>query len=117
MSTETTASVKRTSKKGYEAELKEWIRYEKAATELIKTVCDLWLDKSVELIVFRRELYNKSISEILDIHDYANKIVRKPISIMDTLLIAKEIAKLDLSPARIDLGKIDQRMGTGKNKV
>lgn len=106
MSTETTASVKRTSKKGYEAELKEWIRYEKAATELIKTVCDLWLDKSVELIVFRRELYNKSISEILDIHDYANKIVRKPISIMDTLLIAKEIAKLDLSPARIDLGKL-----------
>ncbi len=106
MSTETTASVNRTSKKGYEAELKEWIRYEKAATELIKTVCDLWLDKSVELIVFRRELYNKSISEILDIHDYANKIVRKPISIMDTLLIAKEIAKLDLSPARIDLGKL-----------
>ncbi len=116
MSTETTASVKRTSKKGYEAELKEWIRYEKAATELIKTVCDLWLDKSVELIVFRRELYNKSISEILDIHDYANKIVRKPISIMDTLLIAKEIAKLDLSPARIDLGKLTNEWVQEKTK-
>ncbi len=116
MSTETTASVNRTSKKGYEAELKEWIRYEKAATELIKTVCDLWLDKSVELIVFRRELYNKSISEILDIHDYANKIVRKPISIMDTLLIAKEIAKLDLSPARIDLGKLTNEWIQEKTK-
>jgi glyceraldehyde 3-phosphate dehydrogenase len=116
MSTETTASVKRTSKKGYEAELKEWIRYEKAATELIKTVCDLWLDKSVELIVFRRELYNKSISEILDIHDYANKIVRKPISIMDTLLIAKEIAKLDLSPSRIDLGKLTNEWVQEKTK-
>lgn len=116
MSTETTASVKRTSKKGYEAELKEWIRYEKATTELIKTVCDLWLDKSVELIVFRRELYNKSISEILDIHDYANKIVRKPISIMDTLLIAKEIAKLDLSPSRIDLGKLTNEWVQEKTK-
>ncbi|MCG3167209.1 MAG: Glyceraldehyde-3-phosphate dehydrogenase-like protein [Bacteroidia bacterium] len=116
MSTETTASANRTSKKGYEAELKEWIRYEKAATELIKTVCDLWLDKSVELIVFRRELYNKSISEILDIHDYANKIVRKPISIMDTLLVAKEIAKLDLSPARIDLGKLTNEWVQEKTK-
>ncbi len=116
MSTETTASVNRTSKKGYEAELKEWIRYEKAATELIKTVSDLWLDKSVELIVFRRELHDKSISEILDIHDYANKIVRKPISIMDTLLIAKEIAKLDLSPARIDLGKLTNEWIQEKTK-
>lgn len=106
MSTETNEKVKKISKNSYEAELKEWIRYEKAATELIKIISDLWLDKSVELIVFRRELHDKSISEIMEIHAYTNKIVRKPISIMDSLLIAKEIEKLDLSPSRIDLGKL-----------
>jgi len=106
MSTETTISVNKKSKKGYESELKEWIRYEKAATELIKIVSDLRLDKSIELIIFRRELHDKSISDILDIHSYANKIVHKPISIMDTVMIVKEIAKLNLSPSRIDLGKL-----------
>jgi glyceraldehyde 3-phosphate dehydrogenase len=92
--------------KSYESELKEWIGYEKAAIELIGVIGQLWFDKSVELIIFRNQLVDRSASEILNLHQYAKNIVKQPINITHSLNLAKELLKLDLAPSRIDIGKL-----------
>lgn len=93
-------------KNGYESELKDWITQEKAAIELISIVGSLWFEKSVELILFHNELTDRSSSALMNLHLYAKNIVKQPITILDTLLIAREIHKLDLAPSRIDIGKL-----------
>lgn len=93
-------------KNGYESELNDWIKQEKAAIELISIIGNLWFEKSIELILFHNELRDTSSSQLLNLHLYAKNVVKQPITILDTLLVACEIQKLDLSPSRIDIGKL-----------
>lgn len=100
----------------YEAELSDWIQLEKAAIALIHITGALWFDKSVEVILFRNQLVDRSASEILNLHNYAKQIVKKPINVLDTLMLAKEMLKLNLAPSRIDIGKLnDQWLSERKN--
>ena len=87
----TTSDNANDASKAYEAELTEWIKDEKAAIELINTTGLLWFDKSIELVIFRNQLVDRSASEILNLHNYAGNVVGKPIKIQDSLLLAKEI--------------------------
>ncbi len=93
-------------KGSYEAELNDWIDHEKAAIDLIGIIGKLWFEKSIELILFRNQLVDRSASEILNLHHYAKNMVKKVISIKDTLLIAAEIYKMNVCPSRIDIGKL-----------
>ena len=106
MSAETLSKKSALSKNGYENELSDWIKQEKAAIELIGIIGNLWFEKSVELILFHNEITDRSSSELLNLHLYAKNIVKQPITILDTLLVAREIQKLVLSPSRIDIGKL-----------
>jgi glyceraldehyde 3-phosphate dehydrogenase len=90
----------------YDRQLGDWIELEKAAIELIHIIGDLWFNRSVELIIFRNQLVDRSASQILNLHQYAKDFVKKPISIMDTVAIAAVIRDLDLAPSRIDIGKL-----------
>ena len=92
---------------GYEKQLNEWIQKEKAAIEFIYLSGELWFNKSVELILYRNQLVDRSASEILKLHQYAKEIVNQPISIHDTLMIARELHQMDLAPSRIDIGKLN----------
>jgi glyceraldehyde 3-phosphate dehydrogenase len=93
-------------KHSYESQLNDWIKQEKAAIELIHIIGTLWFDKSVELIIFRNQMVDRSASEILNLHQYAKEIVKKPISIFDTLALMRELNKIDLAPSRIDIGRL-----------
>src|ERR1035437_512706 len=93
-------------KSTYESELGTWIEQEKAAIELIKVVGALWFEKSVELIIFRNQLIDRSSSEIMNLHLYAKQMVKQPIHISDTILLANELLRLDLAPSRIDIGRL-----------
>jgi glyceraldehyde 3-phosphate dehydrogenase len=106
MSTQTIPTMTAASKNGYENELSDWIKQEKAAIELIGIIGNLWFEKSVELILFHNELTDRSSSELLNLHLYAQNVVKKQITILDTLIIAREIQKLEISPSRIDIGKL-----------
>ena len=90
----------------YQNQLCDWIEQEKAAIELIHITGDLWFDKSVELIVFRNQLVDRSASQILNLHQYAKDFVKKPISVIDTLMLARIIKTMDLAPSRIDIGRL-----------
>ncbi|APD05744.1 glyceraldehyde-3-phosphate dehydrogenase (phosphorylating) [Flavobacteriaceae bacterium UJ101] len=90
----------------YEQELKSQTESKKTTVELIKITHDLWYDKSIELVLFRNQILDKSVNEIIDLHNYATDFVEKKITVDDTLKIAKAIQKANLNPSRLDLGKL-----------
>jgi glyceraldehyde 3-phosphate dehydrogenase len=92
--------------KTYENELALQADRRRATVEFIKIVSDLWYDKSIELVLFRNELLNLNVSDILNLHEYAREFVQKPISIFDSVEIAQAIKTLDLPPAKLDIGKL-----------
>lgn len=99
----------------YEAQLNEWITQEKAALDLINVVGKLWFEKSIELILYRNQLVDRSASQIMNLHQYAKDIVKKPITVFDTLDLAREIINSNTGPARIDIGKLAFEWHNEKN--
>lgn len=97
---------KETANAAYETQLNDWIVQEKAAIELIGTIGKLWFEKSIELILFRNQLVDRSVSEIMNLHLYAKNIVKKTISVNDTLAIATAINNAAVCPSRVDIGKL-----------
>lgn len=92
--------------KNYQEALNARISNERAAIELIKISSDLSYKKSIELTIFRNRLIDKSSSEILNLHDYAEKFVQKPIVIFETLAVAKAISESNFPASKIDIGKL-----------
>lgn len=90
----------------YESELNDWIRHERAALDLIGIVGSLWFERSIELIFFRNKLVDRSASEIMNLHLYSKDIVRKPINVENSAMLAKEIQNSDVCPSRVDIGKL-----------
>ena len=78
----------------------------KATAEFVKIISDLYYDQSVELVFFRNQLMNQNVSQILNLHEYAGKFVKKPISIFDSVDMAKAIKQCDISRAKLDIGKL-----------
>ncbi|TBN04403.1 glyceraldehyde-3-phosphate dehydrogenase [Hyunsoonleella flava] len=100
----------------YEKELAFQADRRRATVEFIKAVNDLWYDNSIELILFKNQLIDKNVSEILNLHEYAGKFVQKPISIFDSVEIAKAIKKLNIPPAKLDIGKLTYEFHLEENK-
>lgn len=90
----------------YEKELAFQADRRRAAVQFIKIVSDLWYDQSIELVLFRNQLIEKNVSDILNLHEYAGEFVQKPISIFDSVEIAHAIKTLDFPPSKLDIGKL-----------
>lgn len=91
---------------GYQEQLNGWIQQERAAIDLIGAIGKLWFEKSIELVLFRNQLVDRSATEIMKLHMYAKDIVKKPISVDDTVMLANELLKADICPSKIDIGKL-----------
>ena len=64
----------------FEKELAFQADRRKATTEFIKIVSDLWYDKSIEIVLFKNQVIDKNVSDIMHLHEYAGEFVQKPIS-------------------------------------
>ncbi len=90
----------------FEQHLSAWREDEKTALELQKIVGELRFDRSIEIVLFRRDIHDSRASEVLNDHLFATNYVNKPISVATSLEIVRAIAKLDLAPAKIDIGSL-----------
>src|ERR1700757_5323747 len=91
----------------YETQLHDWVQHERATIDLISTIGRLWFEKSIELVLFRNQLVDRSASEIMKLHMYAKDIVKKPITVKDTVLLAHEIYNApSICASKIDIGKL-----------
>ena len=90
----------------YQFSVNERIEFEKSASKLIKYVGDLFYEKNVEIVLFRQPLLDQKSSEILQAHSHATVMASEPITIQDTLSIAKSISNFSITNATIDIGKL-----------
>ncbi|WP_047245134.1 glyceraldehyde-3-phosphate dehydrogenase [Maribacter thermophilus] len=90
----------------YEKELAFQADRRKATTEFIKIVSDLWYDKSIEIVLFKNQLIDRNVSDIIQLHEYAGEFVQKPISIFDSVELLRAINDIPLPPSKLDIGKL-----------
>ena len=98
------------------AYINNWTEKEKKALELIQIVGELWVDKSVELILFRRNLVDARASEVLNHHEYARNYINQPLTVNISVDLTKAISKLDLAPSRIDIGTLGKEWLTEREQ-
>ena len=60
----------------HQTQLNGWINQEKAALDLINVTGKLWFEKSIELVLFRNQLVDRSTSQVMNLHQYAKEIGR-----------------------------------------
>jgi len=90
----------------FESHLSTWREDEKSALELLKLVGYLRFDCSIEIVLFRRDIYNSRPTDVMNDHLFAKNYSKQPITVQMSVEIVKAIAKLDLAPSRIDVGKM-----------
>ena len=91
----------------FNSELKNWVSKEKLALELVTYASKLYFDKNVELVLFRRKLVDKGVTEIINDHAYARKFAQIRVSLESSVEFAKTLCTMDLAPAKIDLGRLE----------
>lgn len=102
------------TKASFEKEIKFQAKKNRSTVEFIKIISDLWYDEEIELILFRNQLIDKNVTEILHILKSASLFVNKPISIFDVVDMAKSIRNSNVQAARIDIGKLTYECLTKK---
>lgn len=101
--------------KSYEKELAFQADRRKATTEFIKIISDLWYDKSIEIVLFKNQVIDKNVSDIINLHAYAGQFVLKPISIFDSVELLGAINDIKLPPSKIDIGKLTYEYHSEQN--
>jgi glyceraldehyde 3-phosphate dehydrogenase len=101
--------------KSYEKELAFQADRRKATTEFIKITSDLWYDKSIEIVLFKNQIIDKTVSDIIQLHEYAGEFVQKPISIFDSVELLRAINDIPLPPSKLDIGKLTYEYHTDEN--
>ncbi len=87
--------------------LNQWREKEKLALKLLKITGELRFDKSIDLVLFRREIHNTPTNTLLHHHSLSQDYGGDTLSIAMTTEIALAIAKIkNLAPAKIDIGKL-----------
>jgi len=90
----------------YETKLNDWVKQEKAGIDLLNSVGTLMYDKGIELLLFRNQLLEIGVSELMNFFAYANNVVKRKTDVATTAALANEMLKMDLAPSKLDIGLI-----------
>lgn len=104
-----------TNNGNFESSLNNWFTNEKITNEFISVMTKLFYDKSIELILFRTQLIDRSASIVLNKHSYAERIIGKVLDIRDSLELAKAIYDCNVGPARLDIGRLSHEWTQSKH--
>lgn len=90
-----------------DASLEDWRQQEKTALELLRITGELRFNKSIDLILFRREIYDSRPSTVLNTHRFAHNYSTFELPVATTLQVAKTIHDMEgLAPCRVDIGHL-----------
>ena len=101
----------------YEKELINHTKKCRYTVQFISILSELWYVDSVELLLFRKQLVNKNVNEVLNLIKHASEFIEKPISIFDVVEIAKIIKDIYHPPSKIDIGKMVYEYKLNENKI
>lgn len=86
--------------------LNEWKDRQDLAEKMIPLVGQLYRDRGLVILMYGRRLMNVTTIDILKAHRYARQMVGGELDIATSFEMLEAIAGMDLSPARIDLGRL-----------
>jgi glyceraldehyde 3-phosphate dehydrogenase len=76
------------------------------AEEMVPLIGKLYREKSVVTYLYGRTLVNKTAIDILKEHRFARQILENELSVRETFFVLSAVKNFDLSPCRMDLGKL-----------
>ena len=91
-------------KETYDSQFQDWVKKEKEGISLLKSAGSLMYDKGVELVLFRKQLLEIGVSELMNYISYANNVVKRTNKVEIANLLATSMLSLNLSPSKIDIG-------------
>lgn len=84
----------------------DWKQREALAQEMIPIVGRLYSERNVGIFIYGRALHNRSVANIMKSHRFVRQVGRNEMSEFETHPVLTALAKLDISHAHIDLGKL-----------
>lgn len=99
-------AIERMVQDDYQNNFNEYLNQEKQAVSLQHSIGTLMYEKGIELVLFRNPLTDISISEVLQLHKYADGVVGKNISVKDSAELAAEILNMEVAPSKLDIGRL-----------
>jgi glyceraldehyde 3-phosphate dehydrogenase len=89
-----------------EKHLNDWKLQEECAEKMLPLIGKLYRERNVVISVYGRSLVHASTIELLKSHRFARQVLESELSIVKTLPIVESVCRLDLAPARVDIGKL-----------
>lgn len=86
--------------------LEQWKTRQTLAEKMIPLVGQLYRDKGLVIRVFGRRLMDGSKLDIIKAHRFARQMVGEELDIAKSYEMLEALTRLELAPARIDLGKL-----------
>ena len=88
----------------YDDQFNTWILNEKLAVNLLNYSGQLMYDKGIEIVLFRQNILDIGVTELMRLFSYAENVVKRKIDIKTALELIKEINHLTLPPSKLDIG-------------
>ena len=88
----------------YDKQLNSWIDNEKIAANLLNLVGQLMYDRGIEIVLFRQNILDVGVTELMRLVSYAENVVERKIKLDTALKLTQEITKMELPPCKLDLG-------------
>jgi len=89
--------------------LNEWKGRQNLAEKMIPLVGEMYRERGIVILIYGRRLMNASTVDILKAHRYARQMTGIELDIAASYEMLEALVGMDLSPARLDLGKLCTR--------
>ena len=89
--------------------LKEWQSHEECAERMLPLIGRLYREHNVVITVYGRSLVHSTVIDILKAHRFARLILDHELSVSESFPVLAALNTLNLSAARIDLGRLTVR--------
>ncbi|MEX0729698.1 MAG: glyceraldehyde-3-phosphate dehydrogenase [Aquisalimonadaceae bacterium] len=90
----------------HDSYLNDWTQRQELAERMLPIIGKLYRDKGVVLRIYGRPLINCTTIDILKSHRFVKQYEPEGLSIHNTFPVLEALAKLEISPTRLDLGKL-----------
>lgn len=88
---------------------KDWKQREELAEGMIPMIGKLYRESNVSTYMYGNNMVNKSVTDLMKAHRYVRHIEHNELSEFESYPMLEAIAKLQLGPAHVDIGKLAVR--------
>lgn len=85
---------------------KDWKEREALAEAMIPLIGKLYRENNVSLYMYGRNLVNQAVTDLMKIHRFVRQIEHNELSEFETFPMIQTLARMNLGPAHIDVGKL-----------